>query len=80
MKIAGKQEVRMHPEDAKREGISENQVVRIGMEKTALNLHVMVTDNVNAGEILAVNSFAENPVNRLMKKGKPVTYVSVRKN
>ncbi|MEE8417038.1 MAG: molybdopterin-dependent oxidoreductase, partial [candidate division Zixibacteria bacterium] len=80
MKIAGKQEVRMHPDDAKREGISDNQVVRIGTEKTALNLHVKVTDKVNAGEILVVNSFAENPVNRLMKKGKPITYVSVKKN
>ncbi len=70
----------MHPDDTKKEGISDNQLVRIGTEKTALNLHAKVTDKVNAGEILVVNSFAENPVNRLMKKGKPITHVSVKKN
>ncbi len=80
MRIAGKQEVWVHPDDANREGISDNHVVRIGTEKTALNLHVRVTDRVNAGEILVVNSLAENPVNRLIKKDKSITYVSVRKN
>jgi NADH-quinone oxidoreductase subunit G len=80
MRIAGNQEVWMHPDDAAREGISENQVVRIGTEKTALNLHVKVTDRVNQGEILIINSFAENPVNRLIRKDQSITYVSVRKN
>ena len=80
MRIAGKQEVWMHPGDADREGISNNQVVRIGTEKTALNLHVRVTERVNEGEILVINSFAENPVNRLMTKDKSITYVSVRKS
>lgn len=80
MRIAGKQEVWMHPDDANKEGISANQVVRIGTKETALNLHVKLTDRVNEGEILIVNSFAENPSNRLMKKGEPITYVSVKKN
>ena len=80
MRIAGRQEVWMHPEDAAGEGIANNQVVRIGTKETALNLHVKVTDKVNAGEILVVNSFAENPVNRVLKKGKPITHVSVKKN
>ncbi len=80
MRIAGKQEVWVHPDDANREGISDNQVVRIGTEKTALNLHARVTERVNQGEILVINSFAENPVNRLIKRDKSITYVSVRKN
>jgi anaerobic selenocysteine-containing dehydrogenase len=80
MRIAGNQEVWIHPDDAKRERISDTQVVRIGTKETALNLRVTVTDRVNAGEILVVNSFAENPFNRLSKKGEPITHVSVRKN
>ena len=79
MRIDGKQEAWLHPDDARREEISDGQVARIGTEATALNIPVKVTSRVNKGEILIVNSFSGNPVNRLMKRGRRATLVSVRK-
>ncbi len=80
MRISGKQIAWMHPDDAAREEISDGQVLRIGTAETALNLPVIITTGVNKGEILIVNSFSANPVNRLLKKGRPTTFVSVRKS
>jgi len=79
MNINGKQEAWMHPEDARKEGIEEGQVVRIGNQETGINLAVRITDEINKGEILIVNSFEKNPVNRLMKRDHKATFVSVRK-
>jgi NADH-quinone oxidoreductase subunit G len=79
MNIAGKQEAWLHPEDAAGEEIESGQVVRIGNEKTGINIAVQVTDKVNRGEILIVNSFDDNPVNRLLKRDEKVTFVSVKK-
>ena len=79
MNIAGKEEVWIHPDDAAKEGIKAGQNVRIGTEDTAINIKAVVTDKVNNGEILIVNSFDKNPVNRLLKHDRPATYVSLRK-
>jgi NADH-quinone oxidoreductase subunit G len=79
MNINGKQEAWMHPEDVQKEGIEAGQVVRIGNAETGINLAVKVTDDVNEGEILIVNSFEKNPVNRVMKRDEKTTFVSVRK-
>jgi NADH-quinone oxidoreductase subunit G len=80
MRIAGNQGVYMHPEDAVTLNIGDGNHVRIGTEDTALNLPVVISDRVNKGELLIENSFPENPVNRLLRRGEPITYVSVRKN
>jgi predicted molibdopterin-dependent oxidoreductase YjgC len=79
MNIVGKQEAWIHPDDAEREGIESGQNVRIGNRETAINTRATVTDKVNKGEILIVNSFENNPVNRLMNRGRKVTFVSVSK-
>jgi NADH-quinone oxidoreductase subunit G len=79
MNLAGKQLAWMHPEDAAKEGIESGQKVRIGNRETAINVEAVVTDKVNQGEILVVNSFSDNPVNRLLNRDNNLTFVSVRK-
>ena len=79
MNLAGKQEAWMHPEDARKEKVESGQVVRIGNKETAINIKVKVTDKVNKGELLILNSFEDNPVNRLLKRNEKATFVSVRK-
>lgn len=79
MNIDGKQVAQMHPKDAEKESLEDGQVVRIGNDETAINVAIEITSQVNMGEILIVNSFEENPVNRLMKLGEKTTFVSVRK-
>ena len=79
MNLTGKQEAWIHPEDAAGEEIESGQMVRIGNEETGINIAVEVTDKVNKGEILIVNSFEENPVNRLLNRDEKATFVSVRK-
>ena len=69
----------MNPEDARKEGIENGQVVRIGNEETGINLAVRITDEINKGEILVINSFEKNPVNRLMNRGHKAAFVSMRK-
>lgn len=80
MRIAGEQVAYINPRDASSLEISNGNHVRIGTEETAINLPVKVSEKVNHGEILVVNSFSENPINRLLNKDNPITYVSVRKN
>jgi NADH-quinone oxidoreductase subunit G len=80
MRISGNQNVWINPEDAGKEGVAEGQVIRIGNGRSALNLRARLTDRVNRGEILIVNSFSENPVNRLMDRTKAVTSVSMGKS
>ncbi len=80
MRISGTQYMCINPADAAREQILEGHMARIGVEDTAINLPAHITDDVNKGEILVINSFPDNTVNRLMKRGKLTTFVSVRKN
>ncbi|HBZ00775.1 MAG TPA: hypothetical protein DEO84_05570, partial [candidate division Zixibacteria bacterium] len=79
MRIAGHQVALINPIDATHEGLVENQIARIGTDTTAINIPINISDKVNRGEILIINSFSKNPVNRLLKKDKPITYVSVKK-
>ncbi len=79
MRIAGHQTVLMHPMDAAKEGISEGNTVRVGTDTTAIAIPVTISESVNRGEVLIINSFSKNAVNRLTKKDRPVTFVSVRK-
>ena len=80
MRIAGEQVAYMHPEDASSLEILNGAHIRIGTDDTAINVPVEISAKVNKGEILVENSFAENPVNRLVNKNNPITFVSVRKN
>ncbi|UCE64910.1 MAG: NADH-quinone oxidoreductase subunit NuoG [Candidatus Zixiibacteriota bacterium] len=79
MNLAGKQKAWMHPEDARKEEIESGQVVRIGNKETAINIKIKVTDKINKGELLILNSFEDNPINRLLKRNEKATFVSVRK-
>ena len=79
-RISGSQQVWINPHDAESEGIEDGQVVRVGNSRSALNLRARLTGGVNRGEILIVNSFSDNPVNRLMDRTKPVTSVSLGKS
>jgi NADH-quinone oxidoreductase subunit G len=79
-RISGSQQVWINPDDAAKEGIEEGQAVRVGNSRSALNLRARLTDGVNKGEILIVNSFSDNPVNRLMDRAKSVTSVSLGKS
>ncbi len=79
MNIDGRQIARIHPKDAEKESLEDGQVVRIGNDETAINVAIEITVHVNEGEILILNSFDDNPVNRLMKLGEKTTFVSVRK-
>jgi NADH-quinone oxidoreductase subunit G len=79
MRISGEQIALVNPLDAAEIGLSDNQTARIENDNTAINIPIRVSDQVNQGEILVINSFSKNPVNRLMKKDRRITYVSVRK-
>lgn len=79
MNINNKQEACMHPDDAAEEKIDDGDVVRIGTAETGINLPVRITDKINKGELLIVNSFENNPVNRLLSRVGDATFVSVRK-
>ena len=74
MNIAGTEEVCIHPEDAEKEGINSGQNVRIGTKETAINIKAVVTDKVNKGEVLILNSFENNPVNRLLNHKNLATF------
>ncbi len=79
MRISGKQYAMIHPADALAEELSDGQKAKIASETGAITIPLRISEVVNRGEILIINSFAGNPVNALMKKDKPVTFVSVRK-
>jgi anaerobic selenocysteine-containing dehydrogenase len=79
MRIAGQQIALINPLDAAENGLEEKQVVRIGTDGITISLPIQISDLVNRGEILIINSFSKNPVNKLMKKDRSVTFVSVRK-
>jgi NADH-quinone oxidoreductase subunit G len=79
MNISGRQIAWMNSDDARSGGFSEGQVVRIGTEDTGINIPLHISDRINKGEILIVNSFENNPVNRLLRRDGKATFVSVRK-
>ena len=79
MRLDGRQFAFLHPLDAAELGLPDDLIARIGNENTSINIPIKISKRVNRGEILVVNSFCNNPVNRIMKKDRPVTYVSVRK-
>jgi NADH-quinone oxidoreductase subunit G len=79
MRIAGYQYAFINPLDAADEGLANDQMVRIEADIAAINMPIKISDHVNRGEILIINTFSNNPVNRLMRKDKLSTYVSVRK-
>ncbi len=79
MRISGVQAVMIHPDDAASDGIADDQMVLISSGDTTLNLPAKLTRHVNRGEVLIINSFAENPVNSLMKKDNLITRVSVKR-
>jgi NADH-quinone oxidoreductase subunit G len=78
MRIAGQQTVLMHPDDAAREGISDNQEAVISNNGSSITLPMRSTAHVNRGEILIINSFSVNPVNKIMSRGEAATFVSVK--
>jgi predicted molibdopterin-dependent oxidoreductase YjgC len=80
MRIAGQQIILMNPDDAARENISEGEIIKIGAEAVTIEATANITEKVNRGELLLLNSFSANPVNRLMNKDKPATCVLVRKS
>jgi len=79
MRISGKQSILMHPEDARREGLIDDQIVSISNNNGSLNLPLKTTTHINKSEILIVNSFSQNPINRLMSRDSLTTFVSVRR-
>jgi len=80
MRIAGEQLAYLHPSDAATLEITDGNFVRIGTEETAINVKVRISEKVNKGEVLVENSFAENRVNRLQKRGEAIAFVSLKKN
>ena len=80
MRISGAQVTYINPHDAAALDITDGNYVRIGGLETAINLRAVVSDKINKGEILVENSFAENPVNRLKKRGEAITFVSLKKS
>jgi len=79
MRVSAKQIAVIHPDDASRDGIEDNQTVRIGNDETALNLPIKVSADVNKGEVLILNSFEDNPVNRILSKDVKFTFVTIKK-
>jgi NADH-quinone oxidoreductase subunit G len=79
MRIAGGQSVLIHPDDAAKEGIADDQPVILSNGDATLGLTAQVSVHVNRGEVLVINSFAENPVNSLMKRERLITRVTVKK-
>jgi NADH-quinone oxidoreductase subunit G len=77
MRISNQQAVLLHPEDAARDGISENQNVKISNNGSSITLPARTTEHVNRGEVLIINSFSQEPVNKILKKDEKVTFVTV---
>jgi NADH-quinone oxidoreductase subunit G len=78
MRISGRQGIMIHPDDASRDTIAENQVVRVSNGDGSISIPARITTHVNRGEALIINSFSQEPVNRLMKKEEPTTFISVK--
>ena len=80
MRISGQQIVLMNPDDASKEGISDGETIQVGAQSLTLNVTVKVSVAVNRGVILLQNSFAGNPVNKLMDRNSLTAFVLVRKS
>ena len=80
MRISGLQIVLLNPDDANNEGISNGEAIQIGAQSLTLGVTVKISDTVNRGEILLQNSFAGNPVNKLMDRNSLTTFVLIRKS
>jgi predicted molibdopterin-dependent oxidoreductase YjgC len=78
MRISGKQVVLIHPDDAVREKITDDQLIEIRNDCGLITVPARITSHVNPGEILIVNSFTDNPVNKLMKHDRPITLVAAK--
>jgi NADH-quinone oxidoreductase subunit G len=78
MRISGQQSILIHPEDAARDGIAENQAVVVSNNGESISLPARLTIHVNRGEALIVNSFSQEPVNKLMMKDDLVNFITVR--
>ena len=70
----------IHPEDAARDGIAENQVVTVSNGDESISVPARITTHVNRGEVLIINSFSNQPVNKLLSREDSITFVSVRSN
>ena len=79
MRISGQQGILIHPGDASRDGISDGDTVRVGNSQASIELTARVSEHVNRGEALIINSFSKNPVNKIMKRESQTTFVWVRK-
>ena len=79
MRISGKQIVLINTVDAIREEITDGQIIKLDAKTDTLEVAANVTDIVNRGELLLLNSFASNPVNKLMNKDNLTTCVLIRK-
>ena len=55
----------MHPEDAKKLGIEEGELVRLSSRRGSIEIKVHITESVNRGEVFATFHFSEAPINRL---------------
>jgi NADH-quinone oxidoreductase subunit G len=80
MRISGSPMVLMNPHDASKEGVSDGETIHVGAQSITLEFIVKVTADVNRGELLLLNSFASNPVNKLMDRNTLTTFVLVRKS
>jgi NADH-quinone oxidoreductase subunit G len=78
MRISGQQGIMIHPEDASRDGIMDNAAVTVANGEDSITVQARITEHVNRGEALLINSFSHEPVNKLMKKDDPITIVTVR--
>ena len=80
MRISGQEAILIHPEDAARDGIAENQVVTVSNGDESISVPARITTHVNRGEVLIINSFSNQPVNKLLSREDSITFVSVRSN
>ncbi|OGC92103.1 MAG: NADH dehydrogenase (quinone) subunit G [candidate division Zixibacteria bacterium RBG_16_53_22] len=78
MRISGREAILIHPEDAARDGIVENQAVTVSNSDESITVTARITTHVNRGEALLVNSFTGQPANKLMSRDSSITYVSVK--
>jgi anaerobic selenocysteine-containing dehydrogenase len=79
MRISGRQSVLIHPADASRDAINDGDLVRLGNDQFYLELDATITEHVNQGEVLVINSFSGNPVNKIMRRDSLTTFVSVKR-
>jgi len=59
------EQLKIHPEDASRLGITDGEVVRVASRRGELNTKVMVTDQCPPGTVSMTFHFAETPTNVL---------------